>query len=68
MPTSPEVLEAQVQELRKSMAMLERSNALLAQEESDPEYTLAMSENVATLARFQAQVRALEEELGPHIN
>ncbi|EFJ48118.1 hypothetical protein VOLCADRAFT_91371 [Volvox carteri f. nagariensis] len=60
------VLKIEIDELTNSIQHLERSNRELKellQTDPDPEYRLAIGENITTIAKKRARVAALEEEL-----
>ncbi|GLC46237.1 hypothetical protein PLESTB_001538500 [Pleodorina starrii] len=60
------VLKIEIDELKNSIQHLERSNRELKdllQTDPDPEYRIAIGENITTLAKKRARVAALEEEL-----
>jgi hypothetical protein len=61
------VVEAELERLRNAVVHLQRSNAELKEayrlEEQDPEYRVALEENIVVIARYRAKIAALEEEL-----
>lgn len=61
------VLEVEVDRLANAVAHLQRSNAELkaALQEGgpDPEYKLAIEENIVTIAKHRARMEALKEEI-----
>ncbi|GIL56878.1 hypothetical protein Vafri_12115 [Volvox africanus] len=63
---SAPILKLEIDELKNSIHHLERSNCELKdllQTDPDPEYRIAIGENITTIAKKRARVAALEEEL-----
>ncbi|KXZ47008.1 hypothetical protein GPECTOR_39g502 [Gonium pectorale] len=63
---SESVLKKDIDELKNSILHLERSNQELKEALAagpDPEFRMAIGENIATLAKKKARLAALEEEL-----